>query len=327
VVFLFRDNSLVVLVLLLLLSLGVHAHFFVIPPMLSTGDDGMLSTLLRRFLSHTPAWALIWIYHGLILLQAIQLNLLLNNLKMLHTNAFTTAMAYILFTGFFPEWSVLSPALIANSLVMLVFTMLTKLYNHGSPKSLLFNTGLLISLAVMAYHPTAIMVLVVLFALAVVRPFRPAEWVVLLMGIILPYYFLGSALFLTNQLEAINDYLPDIGFFLEVVKGADEWYWGAVALFCLIVLNGFYHWQWQNARMVIQIRKSWSVLIVMLILLLPVPLIFNGADIHAAILLLVPAAAFASCGFLYPKRLLIPNLLFWLAVVIIVHNNWVLVKN
>jgi hypothetical protein len=318
---------LIVIVLLLLLSLGVHAHFFIMPPMLSTGDDGVLSILLRRFFSHTPAWALIWIYHALVLLQAIQLNLLLNNFKMLQSNAFTTAMAYILFTGFFPEWSVLSPALLANSLVMLVFTMLTRLYNHGSPKSLLFNTGLLISLAVMAYHPTAIMVLVVLFALAVVRPFRPAEWVVLLMGVFLPYYFMAAYLFLTNQLSLIKDYLPGIGFYLDVVQGADIWYWSAVGIFSLILLNGFYYWQWQNARMVIQIRKSWSVLMVMLLLLLPVPLIFIGADIHAAILLLVPAAAFASCGFLYPKRLLIPNLLFWLAVVIIVHNNWVLVKN
>ncbi len=326
-VFLFRDNSLIVLILLLLLSLGVHAHFFMMPPMLSTGDDGLLSLLLRRFLSQTPAWALIWIYHALVLLQAIQLNVLLNNFKMLHTNAFTTAMAYILFTGFFPEWSVLSPALVANSLIMLVFTMLTKLYSHQSPKSLLFNTGLLISLTIMAYHPTAMMVVVVLFALAVVRPFRPAEWVVLLMGVVLPYYFMASYLFLTNQLAAINDYLPNIGFFLDVVQGADAWYWSAVGLLILIVLNGFYYWQWQNARMVIQIRKSWSVLMVMLLLLLPVPLIFSGADIHAAILLLVPAAAFASCGFLYPKRLLIPNLLFWLAVVIVVHNNWVLVKN
>ncbi len=323
-VFLFRDNSLIVLILLLLLSLGVHAHFFMVPPMLSTGDDGVLSLLLRRFLSQTPAWALIWIYHALVLLQAIQLNVLLNNFKMLHTNAFTTAMAYILFTGFFPEWSVLSPALVANSLIMLVFTMLTKLYSHQSPKSLLFNTGLLISLTIMAYHPTAMMVVVVLFALAVVRPFRPAEWVVLLMGVVLPYYFMASYLFLTNQLAAINDYLPNLGIFLDVVQGADAWYWSAVGLFMGEIARKTIR---EAEAMVIQIRKSWSVLIVMLLLLLPVPLIFSGADIHAAILLLVPAAAFASCGFLYPKRLLIPNLLFWLAVAIIVHNNWVLVKN
>lgn len=326
-VFLFRDNSLIVLILLLLLSLGVHAHFFIMPPILSTGDDGVLSIIMRRLLAQTPAWALIWIYHALVLLQAIQLNVLLNNFKMLHTNAFTTAMAYILFTGFFPEWSVISPALFANSLIMLVFTLLTKLYAHNSPKSLLFNIGLLISLSTMAYQPTAIMVLVVLFALAVVRPFRPAEWVVLLMGIIVPYYFMGAYFFLTNQFGLINDYLPHMGVYLEVMKGADAWYWSRVGLFALIVLYGFYYWQWQNARMVIQIRKSWSVLIVLLLLLLPVPVIFSGADIHAAILLLVPAAAFASCGFLYPKRLLIPNLLFWLAVVIVVHNNWVLVKN
>jgi hypothetical protein len=40
---------------------------------------------------------------------------------------------------------------------------------------------------------------------------------------------------------------------------------------------------------------------------------------------LVPLAAFASNAFSTPRRLLFPNILFWLAIGVLAYNNWELI--
>ena len=79
--------------------------------------------------------------------------------------------------------------------------------------------------------------------------------------------------------------------------------------------------------MVIQIRKNWGVMAVMLFILLPIPFIFLNAGLESALMALVPLGAFAGNVFSYPRKLLLPNILFWLAILVIVYNNWAFLKN
>jgi len=245
---------------------------------------------------------------------------------MFQHNGYTTAMTYVLLSGILTQWCSISSALISNFLLIWLFIKLSRLYNNPSPKTLLFNTGLIVGLSVICYHPTAILIGVVLFTLAVVRPFRLAEWLVLLMGILLPYYFLVSWLFINDQLPQFSSYLPYVHWNLPFPE------WNAALITRLSVLvvtlfTGLYCWQVFNKRMVIQIRKNWGVMIVMLLILLPIPFIFLHAGIESAFLSLVPVAAFAGNAFSYPRRLLLPNILFWLSVIMIIYNNWWFIKN
>jgi uncharacterized membrane protein len=239
---------------------------------------------------------------------------------------YTVAMAYILFSGFFIQWSAVTPALVSNSLIMWIFLKLANLNNHPSPKTLLFNTGLLSGITILGYHPTISLVGITFFALAIVRPFRVAEWAVLLMGLILPFYFLGSYLFLTNQVHLLATYLPKIEFHLPV-KSANSLLWVGILILVLTVVAGIYYNQVNSNRMVIQIRKSWGVMLVLLVLMLPIPFIFKNATLESAVLSLIPLSAFAANVYSYPKRLLLPNILFWLSAAFLIYNNWLLVKN
>lgn len=325
-VFLFRDKSVVNIFFLLLLSLAVHFHFFTAPPLvIANAHEGFISEILISYIKPLPIAVLVLIYHALLLLQAFSLNIALNNLRMFQQQAYTTAMAYILFSGFFGEWSAITPAFVTNTLVIWIFLQLSKLYSHPSPKTLLFNVGLLSGATILCYHPTSILVCITIFALAVVRPFRPAEWFVLLMGLIIPFYFLGSYFYLTDNIKQLLLFLPSIHFHLPLLK-ADVWFWGSLGVLALCLLVGIYFWQLNSGRMIIQIRKNWGVMMVLLLLMLPIPFIFRNESMHAAVLSLVPLAAYSSNGYLYPKRLFLPNILFWLSVAVIVHNNWQLVK-
>jgi len=326
VVFLYRDKSIVNIFFLILLGIAVHAHFFLVEPRLIIGkDDGLFSVFLQSTLATIPPTIIFITYELIILIQAIRLNMVLTDFRMFQQTNYTTAMTYVLLTGLVGAWSSISPALISNSLVLWLFILLTRLYNNQTPRTLLFNIGLLVSITILAYHPTAILILVVLFALAVVRPFRIAEWLVLLMGVMIPYYFLLAYLFMTNQVKEISRFIPSFQFHLPI-QITDYWLIASLGYLFVALLVGIFFWQKFNNRMVIQIRKNWAVMMVLLLILLPVPFVFFDAAMDSAILLLIPISAFVANAFGYPKRLIIPNLLFWIAILLVIHNNWDLIK-
>jgi hypothetical protein len=325
VVFLFRDKSIANIFFLMLLSIGVHLHLFTGPPqVVYHGNDGVFSLALQHYVSGLPPTVLFLFYQLIVLLQAIRLNMVLGEMRMYPQITYTTAMAYVLLSGILPEWCGISPALCANFLLIWIFIKLSRLYNHPSPKTLLFNTGLIVGLSVLCYHPTAILIGVVLFALIVVRPFRLAEWVILLMGILLPYYFLFGVLFLQDNTSRFMSFVPFLRLDLPVAK------WSAPLIIQLTVLlsmiiAGLVYWQLTHKRMVIQIRKNWGVMMVMLLILLPIPFIFRDAGLESAFMCIMPLAAFSSSAFSTPRRLLLPNILFWLATAVLIYNNWVLI--
>ena len=326
-VFLFRDKSIINIFFLIILSIVVHLHFFVNAPLVVyNNNDGILSVLLHNYIAGQPQTLLFLFYHMTVLIQAIRLNMVLNDLRMFQQNNYTTAMAYVLLTGILTQWCSISSALVANFLLIWIFIKLSRLYNHPSPKTLLFNTGLIVGLSVVCYHPTTILILVVLFALAVVRPFSLAEWMVLLMGVLVPYYFLFSWLFLNDQIKNFSSFLPFLQWNLPVAQWSVPLIAG-LSILALVLLAGLYYWQLSNKRMVIQIRKNWGVMAVMLFILLPIPFIFLNAGLESALMALVPLGAFAGNVFSYPRKLLLPNILFWLAILVIVYNNWAFLKN
>jgi hypothetical protein len=327
VVFLFRDKSIINLFYLVVLSVIVHIHLLTGAPVVIThSSDGLFSLALQRYVSGLSSTPLFLLYHTILLFQAMRLNMVLNDMRMFHNNTYTTAMSVVLLSGIMTDWCAISPALLANFLLIWIFIKLSRLYNHPSPKTLLFNTGLVVGATMLCYHPTAVLIPVVLFALAVVRPFRLSEWMILLMGTLLPYYFLAGWLFLNDHLSTFPYFLP----YLRLNFPATAWTVPMIvqlSLLFIVFITGIYFWQVSSNRMVIQTRKNWGVMMVMQLILLPVPFLFRDAGIAAAAMYLVPLAAFTGNSFSYPRSLLVPNLIFWLAAGILVYNNWWLIKN
>jgi hypothetical protein len=326
VVFLFRDKSIINIVFLVLLGLLVHMHGFTTPiTVVANNQDGWFAYLLNQYLKEGIHIAGFFIYISVVLLQSIRLNFLLAEQKMFPNSGYTVAMSYLLLTGLLPQWTAISPALMANFLLIWIYIKLTRLYNHPAPKTLLFNIGLLVSITILCYHPTAILIMVVMFALGIMRPFKLQEWFTLLMGIALPYYFLASWLYLNDELAIIGQFLPNMEMAVPV-KQLTKLEFVALSTLAFVLLVGFFSWQQFNSRLVIQMRKNWSSLLVMCFILTAVPFIFENAGLNAGILCLVPFTAFVSASFSNPKRLLFPNFLFFLLIGVIMYNNWYLVK-
>jgi hypothetical protein len=308
------------------LSFVVHSHFIIDFPVIENSTaDGLLSVFLNRYITLLDPAILIFIYNGIVIVQALRINYLFNNHRMYSKPNFLAAMVYVLLTGLFKEWSNLTPALIENFFVIWLFAETIRLYNNPNPKTLIFNIGLIIGSSILLYHPSALLILVAFFALMAVRPFVITEWVVLLMGVVFPFYFLASYLYLTDKLPSIRKYIPDWGLNIPHADLTPAFF-VTIALIFISLIIGLIYSQQEMRRLLIQVRKNWVVLLVMLFVMLPAPFINKEAQVDSLLLWIVPASPFIAKGFLVPKKNTLPNLMFWSLLILAIVKNWQIVK-
>ena len=244
---------------------------------------------------------------------------------MFSKTAYTTALAYILLTAIVPEWNNISSALVVNSMIIWLVYRFIRLYNTPHPKTLVYNIGLITGTTVLLYYAAFPIILVVFFALAALRPFRANEWIILLIGIITPFYFIAGWVYLNDKTPVALQQLQI--FQLQVIKPVNILMTVVTyAIAGLAIIAGVITWQSNSGRMPIQARKTWGVLFAMLIFSVPIIYFIKHAYPDALLLATVPGAAFISAAFLFPKRNIGPALLFWLFVALIIYNNWYVIK-
>jgi hypothetical protein len=247
----------------------------------------------------------------LIFLQAVTFNQVIISRKMMQKPNYLPAMSYLLITSFFPEWNVLSAPLIINSILIWVWDKMSNLNNNIHPKATLFNVGIAIGLASFFYLPSLALAPFVILSLIITRPPKVAEWLVTFLGIITPWYFLFTWLFLTNKLYSFH-----FGGF-GITRATYQLFrneWTGIIFIGLMIIIGLFFVQSYMAKQVLQVRKNWGQMIFYLLIGIGIPFIVISHSIGYWLLALVPASAFIGCAFYYPRKRWIPMVLQWLMV-------------
>lgn len=260
----------------------------------------------------------------LIFTQALMLNSVFFRHRLLHRPNYLPALAYVLITALFPEWWTLSSTLIANSLLIWAWNNLSDLYKSQKAKQILFNTGIIIGLSSFFYFPSIAFVLLVIAALMIMRPVNIPEWFIALLGVTIPYYFLFAWLYLSGNTD-LTRYLPRISISYPQFQQS-LWAWvGLLLLMLPFLFSGFYI---QNAilRMLIQVRKNWSLLLVYLLIALLVPFINGSRGFGYWILCAVPFAAFHS-NFYSQQKSIVPGVFHWVTAGFIVALNYYMLSH
>ena len=155
-----------------------------------------------------------------------------------------------------------------------------------------------------------------LLALMIMRPFRTHEWLICFLGIFTPYYFYAGYLFLANEWDWIK-LVHSFSISLPEVKQS-AWLAGSTFLLAVSFLSGGYYVQNNLRKMLIQVRKGWSLLLLLLLAALLVPLVSISQGFEHWMIAAIPIAAFHACSYQYFTLRIIPNLLFWLSVIFII---------
>lgn len=320
-VFLFRDRSDLNVLFLVLLSVTVHFHFYwEVPIVIANPTDGLLAYLLFNYVKPLPSLGLIILFHLIVVVQAIRLNILLSRFKMFQQVSYLPAFTFVVLTALFPFWDAISSGLIANAFIIWILVKLNRLYDQTQPKTLEFNIGMIVGVSILLYEPIAILIPVVVFALAIIRSFRLTEWLVLMMGIFLPFYFIFTYVFLTDSAQAFTAFLPKLDWGNPLAK-MDVKSTIALSFIGVQLLIGFYFWQEQQNRFIIQVRKYWGVMLLTLVLTFFQPIIFSSQALYASAIVITPLASFISFCYAGPKQLMIPNIFFWISAGLIVYNH------
>ncbi len=280
--------------------------------------DGFLYKELLKLLSSIGyGFPLIYPLFAFLLLysQAVSFNKLANDQRIMRRSNYLTGMSYLLITSLFMEWNTLSSPLIINSLLIWVWAKMSGLYNDQNPKSSLFNIGIAIGVSTFFYFPSLAFAALIIFGLAITRPFKPAEWLIALFGITTPYYFLLAMVFLTDKWKGYQ--LPGFAITYPVFNQT-QWAYAAIIIILFTSVIGIFFIQQNFRRQLIQARKSWNLVFLYLMVAIFVPFVNETHTFDYWILCAVPLSAFLGAAFLYPDKNWFPTLLHWLLVIFVI---------
>ena len=317
-------NTFLLLVYGILLKLPMFLHPKVPQPQLI--DGFLYKAFLKWIQPFGTAFPVIYAMGAFLLLytQAVSFNKMMNELRLMQRPNYLTGMSYMLVTSLFAEWNMFSAPLIINTLLIWVWARMSALQNDNSPKTTLFNIGIAIGLATFFYFPSLAFAILVVAGLAIIRPFRLAEWLIALFGVITPYYFVIAIAFLTGQLK--NYHFPGVAVTYPKFNQTN-WAYAAIIIVLLTAIAGFFMVQQNFRRQLIQARKSWNLIFLYLLVAIFVPFINATHTFEYWILCAVPFSALMGAAFLYPERKWMPQLLHWSMVALVVAISYFVKAN
>jgi Family of unknown function (DUF6427) len=244
----------------------------------------------------------------LLFTQAITFNRLVSEQRLMQRPNFLAGMAYLLITSLFADWGKLSSPLIINTLLVWVWARMSNLPTQNNPKTTLFNIGAAIGICTFFYFPSITFAMLIVVGLAITRAFKPSEWIIALLGMVTPYYFLLSFVFLTDKIKGYR--LPGIAITSPRFTNTRLEY-AAIGIVLFLLLAGFFYVQKNFRKQLIQARKSWNLLFLYLLVALFIPFINATHSFEYWILCAIPLAALAGAAFFYPERKAFPMVLHW----------------
>ena len=308
---------------LLIYALALKFPFFMHPEKhLVNEGDNYIFKIIVKFLESFTTNPLFFSFLAFLLLfkQAILLNRIGNSIRLLPKSNFLIGMSYILITSLVHEWNLFSAPLLVNSILIWIWYRLSNVYNHTSPKTAIFNVGMLVGVLPLIYSPAVVFLLFLMFALILTRPVRITEWLVALLGFTTPYYFLFVVLFLANQ-WSWQKVIPEISFHLPKLP-ASLWITGGIAFMVIPFLIGAFYVQTNLGKMLIQMRKSWSLLLMLLIVSILIILLNPGNNYLHWLPVVVPLSIFHAAAYYYLPGRWFPSLLHWVIFTFVIMLNY-----
>ena len=192
---LFLDNRTAVLLLLpFLIGLYVIGDILGVQHQVSNRSNGLLfNTIVTQNF---------WSYFGqsfLLLINAVLLNAVFNSYEFLDKNTYVISLIYVVLTPMFVPLYQFNPVLIAHFFFIASLGILFQLKQNTDGKITIFNAGILLSLSILLLPFLIILIPIMLMMIVIIRSFNWREFFICLMGIVVPFIYYFSYLFLTDQ--------------------------------------------------------------------------------------------------------------------------------
>jgi len=255
---------------------------------------------------------------------AIYINQITNKHEILYKNSYLPAFVYALFISSVPEFLTVHPIHFVNLILLRVFDKSFSLIKNDSPTPAIFDSSFLAGVAALIFFPAFIIIPVMIIAQSSIRPFNFREWLIMLIGFSLPYFFVTVWMFWNHDLLYFwKDYLerfvhlkPEVSIVFTPQLLTLAILFGIWLLFSLTKLRVNYLKNVIRARIIQQV--------LFLFFLFGVGSIFLGQKISVVnfSLLAIPFSIFAAYYLLSAKkRIRFYEIFLWVVIGVIVWNH------
>ncbi len=194
--------------------------------------------------------------------QGYLVNLIAINYRLSNEINLFPGLFYIWFCCAIPDFLYLSPVLIGNTFFLIALYQIFDTYKNPACADKIFNSGLWLGVASLFYFPFTFFFIVLLAALSILRAFNIQELLMIIVGMLLPYFFVGLYYFWFNSFEHFWEIQVsrNFGFFewASIPWALDTWVKLAMfvaAMIYVIANNNFY-----LAKKNIQVQKKINIL-------------------------------------------------------------------
>jgi hypothetical protein len=265
-----------------------------------------------------PAMNVFWA-SVLVFIQAMLLNHLCNHYNLLGRPSFLPALMYIVVSGLFTPFLVLSSPLICNFLIIAMLYKLFSLYKGNEAQATAYDLGMLVAIGSLIYLPFIYFFLIIWISLVIFKPFNWREWIAGIMGYATIFFFLAVFYYLNNRLGQF--YLIWLPLTTKFPNRININYYNYLVLIpvIIILLLCFFKLRQNFFKSYVQIRKSFQLLFVIFIVGCLSFYVKEQFQLNHFILCAIPAAVFFSYYFLYATPKWFYESLFLLLLIGIVY--------
>jgi hypothetical protein len=260
----------------------------------------------------------------LVVSESILLNYILNKFEIMAKKTAMPAIFYCLLMSCCQPLTHFYPLLFSNFFILLALFKIGLSYRVEEAFATIFDASFFIAIASLFYFPSIIIYPLIWVTLIVIRPFIWREWVISIIGLILPYLFVVVYYFWTDKVNFLlydKIFFPSSDALLTLSNQRQSFLLVSVFLILLLILS------------VITLLKGWPVntilsrnFLVVLFWLLGLSLlsysmapVFNITYLAIAA---IPLAVFIANFFLMTKFKWISELIFLLFLASIIYENY-----
>ncbi len=222
-------------------------------------SDGYLYSLIHNFFTHPIGQSILCTI--LIIFQAIWINKIVIEHRLIESANYLPAFLYIIFMSLVPDFLGLHPFIVANTFFVLAVGEIASTYKKAKVSGTVFNIGLLVSLSSLIYFPFAIFYFFASLALMVIRSYNILERIQLFIGFLTPYYTIAMILFWRGELNSFfSDYVWANVYFPRGLFSLDKFYVITLSIALLIVVFSLFSYGAMIRKKGIQIEKITDIL-------------------------------------------------------------------
>lgn len=294
---LFRTNSPIAVIILLIYAVLVRLHDFITPSDWQPINPDYFSEIIYGWVG-TNGFLPSLIALLLVFFQGFMLNQIITNNKMLPIPNYFVGVAYVLIASAIPEFLELHPLHFANTFFIIGISELFKSYRKYDAASELFNVGFSVAIGSLFYFSFNALLLFAIMGLLVVRSFNLKEILIILIGFFVPFFLIGTYLFWTDNFDFFRNIWANF-YFLNFNIIWESATYAKLGLFLSLLIFSFVNFQSFYYRTNIQTQKYismfyWAMLIAL------VSLIYQHQVTLGHLLILAPSLA-VFFGFILTK--------------------------